>query len=103
MDMNRSFKMNIYSQGSISHAFKQARFILLFLLLALAGCQKDSLATRVLQPGTKCNIYDGVFAPGDIQPAQPVTVVSVYRTAASGLIYYNVTDNNGEIWQMPDN
>jgi|GEM_PF-1777090 len=77
--------------------------IIFALLFSFIGCTKDNLATRVLQPGTKCNIYSGVFVTGDMQPAQPVVVVSIYRTASSGLIYYNVNDVNGITWQIPDN
>ena len=69
----------------------------------LVACTKDNgLNTRELQAGTKCTIYAGVFAPGDYQPAEPVTVTGVYRGASSGLIYYKVTDANGVEWDIPD-
>ena len=81
-----------------------AKLIITLLVIALFSCKKDSsIYTRVLQPGTKCNIASGVFAPGDYQPAQPVTVNSIYRAASSGLIYYSVTDANGVVWEIPDN
>jgi hypothetical protein len=89
---------------AISRVVSPAKVILTLLLIALFSCKKDGgLDVRVLQPGTKCNIYSGVFAPGDLQPAVPVTVTSIFRKASSGLIYYNVTDTNGVVWQIPDN
>lgn len=89
---------------TISGVVSPAKVILTLLLIGLFSCQKNSaLYTRVLQPGTKCNIYSGVFQPGDFAPAQPVTVTGIYRAASSGLIYYSVTDTNGVVWQIPDN
>ncbi len=89
---------------AIGGVVSPAKVILTLLLIALFSCKKNNaLDTRVLQVGTKCNIYSGVFQPGDTQPAQPVTVTGIYRTASSGLIYYNVTDTNGVVWQIPDN
>jgi hypothetical protein len=89
----------------ICGVFSPIKIILVLLLISLFSCnkQQDALDKRVLQPGTKCNIYAGVFAAGDPQPVAPVTVTSVYRTANSGMIYYNVTDANGVVWQLPDN
>jgi hypothetical protein len=78
--------------------------ILTLFLITLFSCKKDtSLDTRILQPGTKCNIYSGVFQAGDFQPAQPVTVTGIYRTVGSSMIYYSVTDANGVVWVFPDN
>ena len=67
------------------------------------GCKKANLDTRILQSGTKCTIYAGVFNLGDKQPAQPVVVNSVYNPGDNGLIMYNVTDSNGVAWVIPDN
>lgn len=67
------------------------------------GCKKSNLDMRILQPGTKCNIYAGTFNPGDKQPAQPVVVNSIYNPGDTGLLVYNVTDNNGVAWIIPDN
>lgn len=77
----------------------------LFLILAVAvSCKKDdAINTRVLAVGTKCGIVSGVFNLGDVQPAVPVTIVSISRPATSGLILYNVSDANGVIWEIPDN
>jgi hypothetical protein len=103
VDMSNPLKTPFYSIKNIRGISARKRFMLSFLLLAAVGCTKDTLDTRLLQPGTKCVIYAGVFAPKDTQPALPVTVVDMYRTASTGLIYYDVKDANGVIWQLPDN
>jgi hypothetical protein len=73
------------------------------MMVAFLGCKKSNLDTRILQPGTKCTIYAGVFNPGDKQPAQPVVVNSLYNPGDNGLLVYTVTDSNGIVWEIPDN
>lgn len=73
------------------------------MMTALLGCKKSNLDTRILQPGTKCTIYAGVFNPGDKQPAQPVVVGSLYNPGDNGMLVYNVMDSNGVAWVIPDN
>jgi len=77
--------------------------LIIIVMAAFLGCKKTDLDTRILQPGTKCTIYAGVFNPGDKQPAQPVVVNSLYNPGDNGLLLYNVTDSNGVVWVIPDN
>jgi hypothetical protein len=77
--------------------------VIIIMTAAFMGCKKSSIDVRILQPGTKCTIYAGVFNPGDKQPVQPVVVNSVYNPGDNSLIMYNVTDSNGVVWVLPDN
>ena len=89
---------------AIGRVASPVKVILTLLLIALFSCKKDSsLNLRVLQPGTKVSVVSNVFGEGDKQPAEPMTITSIFRGASSGLIFYNVTDANGVVWQLPDN
>jgi hypothetical protein len=78
------------------------KFILAIILVSLLSCKKENLDLRVIAPGTKCTIKSGVFNTGDKQPAQPVIVDGVFNQSNNTIIFYNVTDTQGVVWEIPD-
>jgi len=77
------------------------KYIFAIILVSLLSCQKSNLNLRILAPGTTCTIKAGVFASTDKQPAQPVIVGTVF-SQNNAIIFYNVTDTQGVVWQLPD-
>ena len=79
------------------------KLILSIVLLSLLSCTKSNVNPGIIPNGTKCNIVSGVFTTGAYQPSQPVTITDIYKGDTASVIYYDVTDSKGVVWQIPGN
>ncbi len=72
------------------------------ILLVLVGCTKDAFSPGALAAGTKVNLIQGIFEPGQFQPTSPLTIQSIFSLDGK-ITIYNAVDAKGIVWQVPDN